>query len=141
MKDPWYEDAACKDADVNIFFPDESRARTTIQALAYCTQCPVREQCYREAVDFNIQYGIWGGTTATQRRIIGASRRYLKKYPDGHGDKPGTMAGYWRERYAGLPTCDACRKAYNTRVKENRDRRRNEAARDNTDTVSMDSVS
>lgn len=64
----WREQAACLDADVELFFSqNESDQR---EALAYCDGCPVRERCLLTAVLLGEEYGIWGGTLEGERRSI-----------------------------------------------------------------------
>jgi WhiB family redox-sensing transcriptional regulator len=38
------------------------------EALALCATCPVRAQCLEYALRNKETHGIWGGTTADQRR-------------------------------------------------------------------------
>lgn len=56
---------------------------------------------------------MWGGTTQNERERITDIDRLRAKAIEGHGDKPGTITGYYRERAAHLPPCDECRSAYN----------------------------
>lgn len=67
----WTADAACRDADTDLFFDERSIQRH--QALALCNVCPVRADCLDYAVDTH-QDGIWGGTTERQRRAIRRER-------------------------------------------------------------------
>lgn len=61
---------ACTDTDTNIFFPDDEKDLEAIgDAFAYCSGCPVRELCFEYAMAHE-EFGIWGGTTARQRRSI-----------------------------------------------------------------------
>lgn len=61
----WWDHAACRGMDTNLFFPDTRRngpaqnARTRA-ALDACAHCPVRIQCAREAERTHAT-GIWGG--------------------------------------------------------------------------------
>ena len=69
----WQEDAACRGADIDIFFSlDEDDQR---QALELCQACPVREQCLRDAIEHREMYGIWGGMQESDRRSIIRERR------------------------------------------------------------------
>ncbi|MFF1272533.1 WhiB family transcriptional regulator [Streptomyces marokkonensis] len=69
----WLDRAACAGEDPEIFFPlsdtlapgAEARA-----ALALCRRCPVLSACRRWAVEHGEDNGIWGATTAAQRRAI-----------------------------------------------------------------------
>lgn len=56
---------------------------------------------------------MWGGTTQNQREAITDRGRLAVKAAIGHGDKPGTLTGFYREKAAQIPPCDECRRAYN----------------------------
>ncbi len=72
--DAWSDDAACKAADVRIFFSSDDTEQR--QALELCAACPVREKCLRYAVQNGEMYGVWGGLTESDRRsMIREARR------------------------------------------------------------------
>ncbi|GAA4866134.1 WhiB family transcriptional regulator [Kitasatospora terrestris] len=68
------------DIDADLFFPavdgtDHRRPTTCEQrALAVCAECPLarRATCLEDALAYpaSEQYGVVGGTTASQRRVI-----------------------------------------------------------------------
>jgi WhiB family redox-sensing transcriptional regulator len=64
----WRELAACRGADLNLFFP--GRGETAGPARQACAQCPVRQQCLEYAVSNRIVCGIWGGLTGPERRAL-----------------------------------------------------------------------
>jgi WhiB family transcriptional regulator, redox-sensing transcriptional regulator len=64
----WREQAACRGADLNLFFP--GRGESAGPARRICTQCPVRQQCLEFAVSNRTVYGIWGGLTGPERRAL-----------------------------------------------------------------------
>lgn len=65
----WTTDGRCYGhRDPDLFFA-EGRARQR-QALALCAACPVREACLFYALDHGIDFGVWGGLTAEQRRQV-----------------------------------------------------------------------
>jgi WhiB family redox-sensing transcriptional regulator len=53
--------AACRTADPALFFPEPGDTGAEAQALAFCAGCPVRAQCYDQAVQNGERWGIWGG--------------------------------------------------------------------------------
>jgi WhiB family transcriptional regulator, redox-sensing transcriptional regulator len=64
----WQADAACHDADAELFFSlDEARQQ---EALAMCAECPVRRECLEHALANGEQYGIWGGLREGERRRL-----------------------------------------------------------------------
>jgi WhiB family transcriptional regulator, redox-sensing transcriptional regulator len=69
----WVSKALCRDAD-----PDELFVRGAAQrrAAIICRQCPVAQQCAADALDSQVEYGVWGGMTERQRRAL------LKEHPE-----------------------------------------------------------
>jgi DNA-binding transcriptional ArsR family regulator len=53
--------AACRTADPALFFPEPGDTGAEAQAQAVCVGCPVRAQCYAQAVENGERWGIWGG--------------------------------------------------------------------------------
>jgi 6-phosphogluconate dehydrogenase-like protein/transcription factor WhiB len=69
----WRDHAVCRDADPELFFPDGapgSRPRQVDRAKEVCAGCPARADCLSWALERGFDYGIWGGTTADERRAI-----------------------------------------------------------------------
>ena len=74
----WRELAACRGADLDLFFP--GRGESAEPARRVCAGCPVREPCLEFALRHGITHGIWGGLTERDRRTLrtrhtGAARR------------------------------------------------------------------
>src|SRR5690242_6819999 len=73
----WVEDwalrAACKNEQ-----PDQLFVRGAAQnrAKMMCAGCPVKTECLAEALDNQIEWGVWGGMTERERRAI------LRKRPN-----------------------------------------------------------
>lgn len=60
----------CVGIDPEVFFPtNEKNFEQVGQALVHCSGCPVLEQCREYALKYE-DHGIWGGTTARQRRSL-----------------------------------------------------------------------
>lgn len=70
----WMDGAPCTQADPEAWFP-ESGADTTRHAMRVCAGCPVRSECLEYALENDLTVGIWGGTSAAERRRIRARRR------------------------------------------------------------------
>ncbi len=64
----WKADAACRDLDTNLFFPDSES--DSGPALEVCASCPVRQQCLDFALLTRQNDGVWGGHTETERKRI-----------------------------------------------------------------------
>lgn len=63
----WADQAACKDLDLDMFFPER---HVEVEAWKICTECPVRIECLTFAIENKIEYGIWGGFGLRARRRI-----------------------------------------------------------------------
>jgi WhiB family transcriptional regulator, redox-sensing transcriptional regulator len=67
----WRDDAACRDADPELFFADSDvrSARTQVKtAKLICRGCPVKVTCLNWALASGQEAGIWGGLTEDERR-------------------------------------------------------------------------
>lgn len=69
----WREDAACRDLDTDIFFPESDDDAD--RALEVCASCPVRHECLEFALLTRQDDGVWGGMTETERRRLRRRRR------------------------------------------------------------------
>ena len=64
----WMSRAACRGHDQAAFFPE--RGEKLDVARAICASCPVVDECRAFATaDVNLS-GVWGGTSAKQRRQV-----------------------------------------------------------------------
>ncbi|HET9442453.1 MAG TPA: WhiB family transcriptional regulator, partial [Acidimicrobiales bacterium] len=70
----WQAEAACRDIDTNLFFPESEAA--VAPALAVCAGCPVRDECLDFALRTRQDDGIWGGMTEADRRRL---RRRIRR--------------------------------------------------------------
>lgn len=61
----WQENAACLDADPDLFFPE--RGSPGDSAKRVCVTCSVRLECLEYALANGERYGIWGGLTERER--------------------------------------------------------------------------
>lgn len=64
----WAHDAACKNMDGNVFFPERGVPAETAKAV--CRGCPVRLQCLEYALTAKERFGIWGGMSERERRRL-----------------------------------------------------------------------
>ena len=91
---------SCRGLDPELFFPERGGNDTAQQALAVCHTCPCRDACLGWAIA-NEAYGIWGGTTESERQRIRKQRgadRCADRPPPPHG----TLARYRKECRCGL---------------------------------------
>ena len=103
----WRTLAACKDEDVEIFFPPPSNGRPSmrpyLRALAICETCTVTEECLQESYAMESYDGVWGGEVPVARRKLalgGSGARGRIRH--------GTEPGYRAHELGGTPPCAAC---------------------------------
>ncbi len=69
----WREDAACLDADPDLFFPigtNGAALRQIEEAKRICRVCPAQVPCLAWALDNGVADGVWGGATEDERRVM-----------------------------------------------------------------------
>lgn len=64
---------ACMGFDTDIFFPDEHSGPANV-AKEICRACPFVDACREWAIEW-CEVGVWGATTAKERKGIRAARR------------------------------------------------------------------
>ncbi len=69
----WVSKALCRTADPDELFVSGAAQR---RAALICRQCPVVIECLAEALDNQVEFGVWGGMTERQRRKL------IKQHPD-----------------------------------------------------------
>jgi WhiB family transcriptional regulator, redox-sensing transcriptional regulator len=69
----WVSKARCSSADPDEMFVLGAKQR---KAAAICRQCPVIAECAADALDNQVEFGVWGGMTERQRRAL------LKQHPE-----------------------------------------------------------
>ena len=84
----WRDDAACRDADPELFFPDGDirLARAQVKtAKLICRSCPVSATCLSWALASGQEAGIWGGLTEDERGrlhrrgLLSTSHRLIRR--------------------------------------------------------------
>ena len=71
----WAKDGACRGSDPETFYPRSNDNYDAAPALVICGMCPVRAECLDYALRVHEDHGIWGGTTARERRRRRAALR------------------------------------------------------------------
>lgn len=66
----WRKDAACRNLDINVFFPVNESEEATLEAKAICATCPVVDTCLQYSLATNQAEGVWGGLDANERRRL-----------------------------------------------------------------------
>lgn len=68
----WKADAICNQTDPEAFFPEKGNSSRAAKVV--CRGCPVRDECLEYALDHDERFGIYGGTSPTERRQLRAGR-------------------------------------------------------------------
>ena len=110
----WMKEAACSELDdPDVMFPGPGDVEGVRRAKAICAECPVRESCLKLSVENGETHGVWGGTSARDRRGI-PKPKTCRKCGDGFTpDSPKLKQLYCapcRERRAlgKQGTCETC---------------------------------
>ena len=74
MREPrFYENPACATVGGDFWFPEKSDGTSNsvemLMAKSICNRCPHRIECAEWGVEKE-RYGIWGGLTEKQRRLV-----------------------------------------------------------------------
>ena len=94
----WRDDAACRHADPDLFFPIGATGpalRQISEAKRICRACPARTPCLAWALVNGITDGVWGATTPDERRAIRTLPRRTttsQEDDDGEGYQPAQHA-------------------------------------------------
>ena len=64
----WAKEANCRGLEPKMFHTE--RGESTREAMAVCVGCVVVKECLHYALSNGIKYGIWGGKSERQRRIL-----------------------------------------------------------------------
>lgn len=122
----WRDAAACRSEDPEIFFasPLTAAGKATVRhAKTICWKCPSQLACGAWALDTRQAFGVFGGMTEGERRVILRRRgvRMNTSDPDAEsaprkGGRPrakcGTSSAYDRHVRLGEPIDEACRAAH-----------------------------
>ncbi len=66
----WHARALCAQTDPEMFFPDKGESVTAAKRV--CRSCEVRAECLQEALDRGERFGVWGGLSERERRVLAA---------------------------------------------------------------------
>lgn len=69
----WQDEAVCATADPEIWHPE--KGGSTKEAKKICRGCPVRHPCLQYAMETGQRFGIWGGLSERERRLLSRSDR------------------------------------------------------------------
>lgn len=64
----WQDKALCAETDPEAFFPEKGTSSRGAKSI--CAACPVRHECLEYALANDERFGIWGGLSESERRIV-----------------------------------------------------------------------
>lgn len=116
----WIARAACRGMATNSFYPGQGES--TSLPVTICQGCDVRRACLEYALLNNERFGVWGGKSEKQRRVM---RRLavmnamtvdelLDTHADDDGIAHGTPLGYRAHVRRQVAPCADCRRAWAT---------------------------
>ena len=108
----WMAHAKCAGLDTatrnRLFFPPQgSNANNVRRAKDICRSCPIEAQCLEYALVNEERFGIWGGKSEKERRVLRAKRSGRPTPTIVHG----TLGGYAAHHRHDVPMCEPCRLA------------------------------
>ena len=71
----WLDEATCVDRDPEIFFTPSFEK----DAKKICKTCPVAKQCLLMALEKEFEYGVWGGLTEKERKLLKKPKARFRK--------------------------------------------------------------
>lgn len=77
----WRTRGVCQSVDPEMFFPAPSEPADA--AVELCRTCPVQGSCLAWALQVGDLHGVWGGTTARERRAMSVVWRGWRHEPVG----------------------------------------------------------
>lgn len=78
----WRGRALCAQVDPDIFFPD--KGESPAPAKRVCASCEVRAECLQDALDRGERFGVWGGLSQRERRVLAGQPNPIRHCP-AHG--------------------------------------------------------
>ena len=64
----WHDLARCAETDPEMFFPE--KGESVRPAKRVCAGCEVRAECLQDALDRGERFGVWGGLSERERRVL-----------------------------------------------------------------------
>lgn len=73
MPPVWMDDARCTETDPEAFFPAKGASIRAVKRV--CDTCKVEAACLLYALDHDERFGVWGGKSERERRVLKKRRR------------------------------------------------------------------
>jgi WhiB family redox-sensing transcriptional regulator len=76
----WQDEAQCVGQGEIFFFENDGASKGRFDAsVAVCNGCTVKGKCLQFALNNEMEYGVWGGKTPTERRDMLKKRGWKKQ--------------------------------------------------------------
>ncbi len=73
----WRDLALCAQVDLGMFYPRKGQSPGPAKKI--CRGCEVRAECLAFALEHDEQFGVWGATSAHERRTMKRRQRARKR--------------------------------------------------------------
>lgn len=84
QSDDWRDLALCAQTDPDSFFP--GKGESPRPAKRVCAACEVRTECLQYALDRGERFGVWGGLSERERRVLARQPSPVRHCP-AHGEE------------------------------------------------------
>lgn len=64
----WRSRGVCAQVGGDTWFPE--RGGSTTEAKKVCQGCPVKDECLEWAISNDERFGVWGGVSERERRVL-----------------------------------------------------------------------
>lgn len=71
----WRALGLCAQTDPELFYPE--KGQPSAPAKAVCRRCDVASQCLQWALEHEERFGVWGGTSESERAKLRRARRTI----------------------------------------------------------------
>ena len=75
----WHDLARCAETDPEMFFPE--KGESVRPAKRVCAGCEVRAECLQDALDRGERFGVWGGLSERERRVLASQPSPMRCCP------------------------------------------------------------
>jgi hypothetical protein len=89
----WHDLARCAETDPEMFFPE--KGESVRPAKRVCAGCEVRAECLQDALDRGERFGVWGGLSERERRVLASQPSPVRGCPF-HGRMMSGGPALWR---------------------------------------------
>lgn len=77
----WRDLALCAEVDADLFFADKGESHLVTAAKRVCAACEVRAECLQFALDHGERFGVWGGLSERDRRVLARQPHPTRRCP------------------------------------------------------------